>query len=120
MLGTGSKMGPDLSEIGSFRRPPELTQSILDPDAEIKPNNRTFEAVTRDGTTITGRVINVGDFPFQIVDSRGRLLTLDKAKLREFSFSDKSDMPSYKDKLSTQEVADLVTYLMSLKRMDSK
>jgi len=120
VLGTGSRTGPDLSEIGSMRKPKELDESILDPDADIKPNNRTFKAVTRDGTTITGRVINRDTFTFQVIDSKERLLMLEKAELREFSFSDKSAMPSFKDKLAPAEIADLVTYLMSLKRMDSK
>lgn len=120
VLGTGSRTGPDLSEIGSMRKPKELDESILDPDADIKPNNRTFKAVTRDGTTITGRVINRDTFAFQVIDSKERLLMLEKAELREFSFSDKSAMPSFKDKLAPAEIADLVTYLMSLKRMDSK
>ena len=120
VLGTGSRTGPDLSEIGSMRKPKELDESILDPDADIKPNNRTFKAVTRDGTTITGRVINRDTFTFQVIDSKERLLMLEKAELREFSFSDKSAMPSFKDKLAPAERADLVTYLMSLKRMDSK
>lgn len=120
VLGTGSRTGPDLSEIGSMRKPKELEQSILDPDADIKPNNRTFKAVTRDGTAITGRVINHDTFTFQVIDSKERLLSLEKTELREFSFSDKSAMPSFKDRLAPAEVADLVTYLMSLKRMDSK
>lgn len=120
VLGTGSRTAPDLSEIGSMRKPQELEQSILDPDADIKPNNRTFRAVTRDGTTITGRVINRDSFSFEVIDSKERLLMLDKADLKEFSFSDKSAMPSYKGRLEPGEVADLVTYLMSLKRMDSK
>jgi len=120
VLGTGSRIAPDLSEIGSMRKPKELEQSILDPDLEIKPNNRTFHAVTGDGTAITGRVINRDSFSFQVIDSKGRLLMLEKAELREFSFSDKSAMPSFKGRLEPAEVADLVTYLMSLKRMDSK
>ena len=103
-----------------MRRPKELEQSILDPDADIKPNNRTFKAVTRQGEAISGRVINRDSFTFQIIDSREQLLMLDKAELREYSFSDKSAMPSFKDKLAPAEVADLVTYLLSLKRMDSK
>ncbi len=120
VLGTGSRTGPDLSEIGSLRKPKELEQSILDPNADIKPNNRTFKAVKRDGTAITGRVINRDSFSFQVIDSKERLLMLDKADLREFSFSDKSAMPSFQGRLAPGEVADLVTYLMSLKRMDSK
>jgi putative heme-binding domain-containing protein len=120
ILGTGSRTGPDLSEIGSFRKPAELEQSILDPDADIQPDNRAFKAVTRDGKAITGRVINEDGFTFQIIDSHEHLVSLEKASLKEYSFSDKSGMPSYKGRLSTQEVADLVSYLTSLKRVDSK
>jgi putative heme-binding domain-containing protein len=120
VLGTGSRVGPDLSEIGSYRKPGQLEQSMLDPDAEIQPDNRTFKAVTRDGTAITGRVINEDPFFLQIIDSHGRLIQLEIANLKEYSFSDKSGMPSFKGKLTTQEIADLVTYLISLKRMDLK
>jgi putative heme-binding domain-containing protein len=120
ILGTGSRVGPDLSEIGSFRRAPELEQSILDPGANVQPDNRTFNAVTRDGTAITGRVINEDAFTLQVLDSHERLLSLNKADLREYSFAKGSAMPSYKGKLSQQELADLVNYLLSLKRMDSK
>jgi putative heme-binding domain-containing protein len=120
VLGTGSRVGPDLSEIGSFRRPAELETSLLDPDADIQPDNRTFKAVTRDGSTITGRVINEDGFTLQVLDTKERLLSLNKADLKEYSFAKNSGMPSYKDKLSKEEIADVVAYLTSLKRMDSK
>jgi putative heme-binding domain-containing protein len=120
VLGTGSRVGPDLSEIGSFRKPAELEQSILDPDAAIEPDNRTFKAVTKDGTTITGRVINEDGFTFQVIDSKERLLSLNKTDLKEYSFAKNSGMPSFKDRLSPEELTDLVAYLNSLKRMDSK
>ncbi|HWE51684.1 MAG TPA: c-type cytochrome [Bryobacteraceae bacterium] len=120
VLGTGSRTGPDLSEIGSFRKAAELQQSILEPDADIQPDNRTFKAVTRDGKNITGRVINEDGFTLQVLDSHEHLLSLEKSGLKEYSYSDKSGMPSYKGRLSDQELADLVTYLSSLKRMDSK
>jgi putative heme-binding domain-containing protein len=120
ILGVGPRTGPDLSEIGSFRRAQELQQSILDPDADIQPENRTFTATLRDGTKITGHVINEDGFTIQVLDSRERLLSIDKANLRESSYSEHSPMPSYKDKLTPQELDDLVSYLISLKRMDAK
>ena len=120
VLGTGSRAGPDLSEIGSFRKAADLQQSILEPDADIQPDNRTFKAVTRDGKNITGRVINEDGFTFQILDSREHLQSIDKSSLKEYSYADKSGMPSYKGRLTDQELADIVTYLSSLKRMDSK
>ncbi len=120
ILGTGSRTGPDLSEIGSFRKPAELEQSILDPDASIEPDNRTFKAVTKDGSAITGRVINEDGFTVQVLDSKERLLSLTKSDLKESSFATKSGMPSFKDRLTPEELTDLVAYLTTLKRMDSK
>jgi len=120
ILGLGSRVGPDLSEIGSFRKPTELEQSILDPNAEIRAENRTFTAVTRDGKKISGRVINEDAFTVEVIDSHEQLGLIERADFREFSFSDKSPMPSFAGKLGGPEVADLVTYLMSLKKLDSK
>ena len=120
ILGTGSRTGPDLSEIGSYRRPAELETSLTDPSAEILAENRTFKATTKDGTAITGRVINEDAFTLEILDSHERLLSLNRADLRDAAFSPTSSMPSYKTRLTPQELADLVTYLSSLKRIDSK
>jgi hypothetical protein len=38
-----------------------------------------------------------------------------KSDLKEYGFLKSSPMPSYKDKLTAQELADLVSYLVSLK-----
>jgi mono/diheme cytochrome c family protein len=43
------------------------------------------------------------------------MVSLTKADLREFSVLKTTPMPSYKEKLSAQELADLEAYLLSLK-----
>lgn len=111
----GSRLGPDLSDIGGLRRVVELEKSITDPNAEILPQYRFFKLVTKDGSTVTGRILNQDTFTVELIDSRQRLLSYSKPDLREFTPVDKSPMPSFKDKLSSQEMADLVTYLVSLK-----
>ncbi len=113
--GVGSRLGPELTDIGSQRRAAELGKSILDPDAEILPQNRFFRVVTKDGTTLAGRLLNQDAFTVQLMDSRERLVSFSKSNLREYAFVDKSPMPSYQGKLSPQELADVVTYLVSLK-----
>lgn len=120
ILGEGSRVGPDLSEVGSIRRPADLERSITDPDADIQPENRTFQATTNRGERITGRVIDEDAFGLRIIDSNEHLLALNRADLKESSFSGKSAMPSFRDKLSTKELTDLVSYLSSLKRMDAR
>src|SRR5438105_12683490 len=111
----GSRLGPDLTEIGAVRRMIELERSLLEPNAEILLQNRLVRLVTRDGVTITGRLLNQDTFTVQLIDSRERLHSLQKSSLNEYAFVDKSPMPTYRDKLNPQELADLVSYLVSLK-----
>jgi cytochrome c oxidase cbb3-type subunit III len=113
--GNGSRTGPTLTEIGSFRPAAELQRSLLEPDAELRPENRSVRAVTQDGALMTGRLFNQDTFTVQLIDSAERLLLLEKSSLREFTVLKNSSMPSYRDKLTSQELADVVSYLASLK-----
>ena len=113
--GAGSHFGPDLSDVGMLRRVVELDQSLTEPNAVIMPQNRMFRAVTRDGAVITGRILNQDTFTVQLMDNKERLLSFQRANLKEFSPINTSAMPSFRDKLTTAERADLVAYLMSLK-----
>ena len=114
----GSRVGPDLSQIGGARRIVEIQRSILEPDAEVVPANRTFRVITRDGATITGRLLNQDSFTIQLLDSKEQLRSFSKSNLREYAFVNNSPMPSYRDKLSSQELADVVSYLASLKGLN--
>ena len=113
--GIGARLGPDLSNVGQLRQALELETSVLDPGREILATNRTYRVVTKDGATVTGRLLNLDTFTVQMLDSKEQLRSFDKANLRDFGFVDVSPMPSYKDKLNAQELADVVSYLVSLK-----
>jgi len=113
--GTGGRLGPDLTDIGRLRRAVEIETSMLDPGKEVLYTNRMYRVVTRDGSTVTGRLLNLDSFTIQMLDSKEQLRSFDKSGLRDFAFLDTSPMPSYKDKLTAQELADVVSYLVSLK-----
>ena len=49
------------------------------------PINRPVRAVLRDGTVVTGRRLNEDTFTVQLIDERERLVSLDKAAMREYS-----------------------------------
>lgn len=113
--GNGSRLGPDLTTIGQLRRSVELERSLVDPDAEVLGNNRFYHVTTKDGVTTTGRLLNLDTFTVQLLDSKEQLRSFVKSDVRDHGFVEKSTMPSYKETLTAQELADLVSYLVSLK-----
>jgi putative heme-binding domain-containing protein len=113
--GKGSRVAPDLTEIGNVRAADALWRSLLDPTSSMRPINRPVKIVTRDGRTINGRRLNEDTYSVQLIDDHERLLSLLKSDLREFTVIKTSTMPSFKDKLSQQEIADVVSYLVTLK-----
>jgi putative heme-binding domain-containing protein len=118
--GVGARTGPDLSDIGNVRLAGELEQSLTDPNAEVLAQNRQFTGTMKDGTPVVGTLLNEDKYSVQLLDSKDRLVSVERAKLREFAIAAKSPMPSYKDKLSSTELADLVSYLVSLKSVEVK
>jgi mono/diheme cytochrome c family protein len=141
--GQGARWAPDLSTVGAPRgggggggrgaapapaaaapaapaaepSPQQLQQlqrALLDPNADVADANRTYRAVMQGGETITGKLLNLDTFYAQLLDTTDRLVTVDKQKARQFGVIP-SPMPSYRDKLSAQELSDLLGYLASLK-----
>ena len=142
--GSGSQFGPDLSSIGTpalgrggrgggrrgnggTRGGPvpvvpsapsaadlaRLQESLLEPNANVANNNRYVSLSLKDGSTTVGKLLNQDTFAIQIFDFRERLQSVPRSSVREVVF--KSPMPSYRDKLTTQELADLLGYLATLK-----
>jgi putative heme-binding domain-containing protein len=114
VAGTGSRSGPDLTRIGLERRTAELEIALLEPDAEVQPANRTYRVVPHSGTAVTGRLLNHDTFTVQLIDTDERLRSFDKSNLREHGFT-ASPMPSYRDLLDAQQIADLVSYMSTLR-----
>ncbi len=121
---SGGQVGPDLTLIGQPRpvrglgpAGPDIAQierSILDPNAEIGIPYRFFRVVTKGGAETRGKLLNQDTFSVQMLDSSQMLRSFIKTDLRESGFVP-SPMPSYQGKLTPQEMADLLTYLVSLK-----
>ena len=111
----GSRVAPNLSDIGAARSAGSLQRSLVDPSSQMMPINRPVRVITKDGTTINGRRLNEDTYSVQIIDDRERFHSLVKADIRELRISTTSPMPSYKGTLSDGEMADVLAYLLSLK-----
>ena len=118
VFGQGSRSGPDLSEAGLMLRAIEIETSILDPGAAVSTASPPFRAVKKDGTVISGLLLNQDMFSVQMLDANGALASLQKSDLRESGLLKGSPMPSYRDKFSPQELADLIAYVGGLRGVE--
>jgi putative heme-binding domain-containing protein len=115
VAGTGSRLAPDLSDIGLARAPASLDRSIRDPSSGMMPINRPVQIVMKNGTTIRGRRLNEDTHSVQVIDDQERLRSLAKTEIRTMNVERKSPMPAYAGTLTDEEIADVVAYLLTLR-----
>ena len=130
--GFGTNRGPDLTTLGLRRGPVYLREAVLDPGAAL-PRGLTpvaaggfvdylpVRVVDSDGNEVRGMRMNEDTYTIQIRDQRGMLRSYYKPRLRELEkVFDSSLMRSYRDRLTDEEVDDLVRYLMTLTGSDAR
>jgi len=123
--GFGTGRGPDLSTVGARRGAAHLREALLDPAAAL-PRGLTamprefvdylvIRVVDADGVEFRGMRVNEDSYTLQIKDARGVIRSWYKPDLRELEREfNRSLMQSYRDRLTEDEVEDLVAYLASL------
>lgn len=113
----GSRVALNLSDTGTLHPPSFLERALLDPNSVLagEPENRLVRAVTKKGTVINGRRLNEDTYTIQVIDDHENLVSLEKSDLRSVTVLKESPMPSLKDKLTTDQISDLVAYLSALR-----
>ena len=111
--GGGSRLHPDLAGIGSQRSPAVLQESILDPRAVVREGQRFYQVTTKDGATVSGKLMNQDTHSVQLLNEQEELVSFLKEDLDSHGVIP-TPMPAYLDVLSADDVADLVAYLLSL------
>jgi len=127
IAGEGNDSGPELTTVGSLRGPSYLRNAVLYPGSDL-PQAHVFvetggrldylfvHVVTKDGHSFDGTRVVEDSFHIVIKDVNGNFHSFRKSDLKEFEKeSGKSVMPSFKGKLSDEQLNDLVAYLASLK-----
>ena len=114
----GSRIAPDLTDIGAVRSAGSLAESLVDPTSAMLPRNRSIRAVGNDGTVYSGRRLNEDTYTVQLIDENERLVSLVKDDLSEYIVITTSPMPSYAETLTEQERADVLAFLLTLKGLN--
>ena len=117
--GRGSRVGPDLSDIGDRRSPELLRSALVAPDDQVLPEHRSVRVVTANGATVTGRLLNQDAFSVQLMTADEQLKSYERADVRDLVILQKGLMPSYAESLTAPQVGDVVAYLASLKREEA-
>ncbi|PYT21422.1 MAG: hypothetical protein DMG57_38555 [Acidobacteria bacterium] len=112
----GGNLGPSLTDIGSRRGVSYLRAVLLDPASSLPEDFLQVQAVTSDGKRITGIRLNEDTWSIQLRDLSGHLLSFWKDDLASLEKQPgRSPMPSYRGRLSDQELDHVVAYLVSLR-----
>ena len=116
-IGTaGSRVAPDLTDIALARPADALLRSLTDPISGMLPINRPVRITMKDGkTVITGRRLNEDTYTVQIIDDKEKLHSIAKSDMKAYVVETKSPMPSYAGRLTEDEIADVIAYLLTLR-----
>jgi putative heme-binding domain-containing protein len=116
IAGVGGLDGPDLSVIGSRRSPQELLSDLIDPNERVQPDWWGVRVMHNDGTRVEGRRMGEGTYSVRLLDADGRLWSFQKRDLAESERIVTSSMSSYRNRLTADELEDVVAYLYGLTR----
>lgn len=116
--GQGGSVGPELSSVGAKYPKIELIQSVLYPSAKISSGYEPVVLASSDGRVITGIIKGETADAVELDDAEGKRLRIAKADIEERKRADVSLMPNgLAEGLSTQDFADLIAYLETLKEV---
>jgi putative heme-binding domain-containing protein len=111
IAGQGSRVAPDLGDIGLARQASVIRRSLLEPDSVTQPINRTIQLTLKDGRVLTGRRLNEDTLSVQFIDSHEALQSIARSDIANYTVLPHAGMPSYAGKLSDSDLADLVAFL---------
>jgi putative heme-binding domain-containing protein len=111
----GNAFGPELAKLEAKMTPLEITRHILEPSLRIDEKYRSVTVQTDDGRTLTGLVVAETPTELALVENpvaRAEPVRIPKASIEARKVSPVSIMPKgLLDKLSRDEVLDLVAYV---------
>jgi putative heme-binding domain-containing protein len=115
--GRGAELGPNLSEIGTKLGRDALFEAILDPSAGISFGFEAWNVALKNGDEVYGLIGSETADEVAVKSIGGIVTRLKKSEIASRQQSRLSIMPAgLQTAMTAQELADLVEYLVSLKK----
>ncbi|MEZ5330085.1 MAG: c-type cytochrome [Verrucomicrobiales bacterium] len=113
----GGALGPDLTSVSGKFSPRDLLESIIEPSKEISDQYNSVVVTQEDGSTTTGRVVNLNGDTINLQENMldpNALTNIDARKVKSIEPSTVSMMPpGLLNTLTKDDVLDLMAYLLS-------
>lgn len=113
--GVGNEFGPDLSKLDIKLKTVDILKELLEPSAKINEKYQTTVILTEGGQTITGIVLSESGTEVKLIENpllKAEPIVIKKDEIANRKLSPVSVMPKgLLDKLSKEEILDLVAYL---------
>ena len=111
----GIEVGPDLLTITKWDKESLLT-NILDPSASIAPGFEEYVVETKDGSRVTGVMVQDSETTVTLRRSRGEENTVLRTNIVGLRSTTVSAMPEgTEDEISIEQMGDLLEYLKNLR-----
>jgi putative heme-binding domain-containing protein len=108
----GGQVGPDLSQVGRFRLPSDLLESIVFPSSAIIPEFRAYTVAMRDGRLVTGMIVRESTDAVYLRSAELAEIRVARKEIEDLQPSKISIMPEGLEKTMTlQELSDLLEFL---------
>jgi cytochrome c oxidase cbb3-type subunit 3 len=117
MEGEGGFLGPDLTSHGLTSSVEAMREEIVRSPRVPPQGYRTASLATLGGDRLEGTIRNEDNFSVQLQTKDGSFHLFKRSDLQSFEYTGGSLMPTnYRERLTNEELNDLVAYLMSVSR----
>lgn len=109
--GRGGQLGPDLTNIGMSRSYNQIREAVLKPSDRWVEGYQAITAHLKSGRKIEGVLRDRTNYTVTILDRDGSLHRLKSVEVADYKLATKSWMPETRDRLSSEEMRDVIRFL---------
>lgn len=114
--GSGSPLGPDLSNVGREMTLDQMRRALVEPDASITPGYKVVSVTLHNGQKLRGFARGESSFDLQLQDFDGQFHFLQKEDITSLEREKHSLMPPVS--ITSEELRDLIAYLSQRKGIE--